>query len=132
MSIFGVAMTNLSGQVEESRYLGMGIVQTGTFAGRDQDTIGFAINDQRFSDLAIQRMNAARVAAGGRADIRRHQYMMEPAYGLQVNPAIRLSPNLQYILHPDQTGAPDRTRNIRNVFILGFKFTVDAMQLLFR
>ena len=123
-------MTNLSGQVEESRYLGMGIVQTGTFAGRDQDTIGFAINDQRFSDLAIQRMNTARVAAGGRADIRRHQYMMELAYGLQVNPAIRLSPNLQYILHPDQTGAPDRTRNIRNAFILGFKFTVDAMQLL--
>jgi len=132
LSIFGVAMTNLSGQVEESRYLGMGIVQTGTFAGRDQDTIGFAINDQRFSDLAMQRMSAARVAAGGRADIRRHQYMMELAYGFQVNPAIRLSPNLQYILHPDQTGAPDRTRNIRNAFILGFKFTVDAMQLLFR
>lgn len=132
LSIFGVAMTNLSGRVEESRYLGIGIVQTGTFARRDQDTFGFAINDQRFSDLAMQRMNAARVAAGGRADIRRHQYMMELAYGFQVNPAIRLSPNLQYILHPDQTGAPDRTRDIKDAFILGFKFTVDAMRLLGR
>ncbi|MEV5033857.1 carbohydrate porin [Sphingobium sp. LMC3-1-1.1] len=130
LSIFGVAMTNLSGRVEESRYLGMGIVQTGTFAGRDQDTIGFAINDQRFSDLAMQRMNAARVTSGGRADIRRHQYMMELAYGFQVNPAIRLSPNLQYILHPDQTGAPERRRNIKDAFILGFKFTLDAMRLL--
>ncbi|WP_375194306.1 carbohydrate porin [Sphingobium sp.] len=129
LSLFGVAMANLSGRVEESRYLGLGIVQTGTFAGRDTDTIGFAINDQRFSDLAMQRMNAARVAAGGRADIRRHQYMMELAYGLQLSPAIRLSPNVQYILHPDQTGAPDRTKNIRNAFILGFKFTVDAIKL---
>lgn len=130
LSLFGVAMANLSGQVEESRYLGVGLVQTGTFAGRDADTIGFAINDQRFSGLAMQRMNAARVAAGGRDDIRRHQYMMELAYGLQVNRAIRLSPNLQYVLHPDQTGAPDRSRNIRDAFVLGFKFTVDAMRLL--
>jgi len=75
-------------------------------------------------------MNAARVTSGGRADIRRHQYMMELAYGFQVNPAIRLSPNLQYILHPDQTGAPERRRNIKDAFILGFKFTLDAMRLL--
>lgn len=129
LSLFGVAMTNLSGRVEESRYLGIGIVQTGTFAGRDKDVIGFAINDQRFSDLAMRRMNAARVAAGGRADIRRHQYMMELTYGMQVSAAIRLSPNVQYILHPDQTGAPDRTKNIKDAFILGFKFTVDAMKL---
>ncbi|WP_313808760.1 carbohydrate porin [Sphingobium sp.] len=126
LSLFGVAMTNLSGRVEESHFLELGLVQTGTFAGRDKDTIGFMVNDQRFSDLAMERMRAA----GGQP--RRHQYMMELAYGAQINPAIRLSPNAQYILHPDQSGAPFRSKPTKDAFILGFKFTVDAMALLRR
>ncbi len=132
LSVFGVAMTNLSGRVEESRFFDFGVVQTGTFTGRDADTIGFMISDQRFSDLAMERMRAARVSAGGNADIHRHQYMMELAYGAQLGPAIRISPNVQYILHPDQTGAPFRTTDIKNALILGFKFTIDAPTLLAR
>ena len=130
LSVFGVAMTNLSGRVEESRFFDMGAVQTGTFAGRDADTIGFMISDQRFSDLAMERMRAARLSAGGNGNIHRHEYMMELAYGAQLGPAIRISPNIQYILHPDQTGAPFRTRNIKEALILGFKFTIDAPTLL--
>jgi len=130
LSLFGVAMTNLSGRVEESRYLELGLVQTGTFAGRDRDTLGFVVNDQRFSDLAMQRMRSARVFAGGTDGIARHQYMMELAYGAQVGPAIRLSPNVQYIVHPDQSSLPFRTRDIPDAWVLGFKFTVDANGLL--
>ena len=130
LSVFGVAMTNLSGRVEESRFLDFGVVQTGTFPGRDADTIGFMISDQRFSDLAMERMRAARASAGGDGKIQRHQYMMELAYGAQLGPAIRISPNVQYILHPDQTGAPFRTRDIRDALIVGFKFTIDAPTLL--
>lgn len=132
LSVFGVAMTNLSGRVEESRFFDLGVVQTGTFAGRDADTIGFMISDQRFSDLAMERMRAARIAAGGDGAIHRHQYMMELAYGAQLGPAIRLSPNVQYILHPDQTGAPFRVNGIKDALIFGFKFTVDAPALLSR
>ncbi|WP_404482459.1 carbohydrate porin [Novosphingobium sp. BL-52-GroH] len=132
LSLFGVAMTNLSGRVEESRYLELGLVQTGTFAGRDKDTIGFVLNDQRFSDLAMARMKAARVFAGGTDGIARHQYMIELAYGAQMGPAIRLSPNVQYIVHPDQSSVPFRTRDIPNAWVLGFKFTVDANALIGR
>lgn len=126
LSLFGVAMTNLSGRVELSHFLDFGIVLTGTFDGRDRDTIGFVISDQRFSDLAMERMRAAR----GNGDVNRHQYMMELAYGAQLTPAIRISPNIQYILHPDQSGAPQRTRDIPNALVLGFKFTIDAPTLL--
>ncbi|WP_206243771.1 carbohydrate porin [Novosphingobium terrae] len=130
LAVFGVAMANVSGQVEESWYLDAGIVQTGTFKGRDQDTIGFMINNQHFSDLAMQRMNALRVAVGGRPNVARDEVMMELAYGAQLGRAVRISPNLQYILHPDQTGAPLRATAIPNAFIVGFKFTVDATKLL--
>jgi len=132
LAVFGVAMANVSGQVEESWYLDGGIVQTGTFAGRDQDTIGFMVNNQHFSDLAIQRMNALRVAVGGRPDVRHDEIMMELAYGAQLGRAVRISPNVQYILHPDQTGAPLRATAIPNALIVGFKFNVDAMKLIGR
>jgi porin len=130
LSLFGVAMTNLSGRVEESHFLELGLLQTGTFRGRDADTIGFMINDQRFSDLAMDRMGAARGVVGGDRNISRHQYMMELAYGAQVTSAIRMSPNVQYIVDPDQTGAPFRAGKIPNAVVLGFKFTVDAPTLL--
>lgn len=130
LTLFGVAMANLSGRVEESHYLELGLLQTGTFKGRDADTLGFLINDQQFSDLAVERMRAARMAAGGDGDIHRHQYMMELAYGAQLNPAMRISPNIQYIVHPDQTGAPFRPRDIGNALVFGLKFTVDAPTLM--
>jgi len=132
LAVFGVAMANVSGEVEESHYFDLGVVQTGTFTGRDQDTIGFVINDQHFSDLAIARMNALRLAAGGRPDVRRDEFMMELAYGAQLGTAVRISPNVQYILHPDQTGAPQRATAIPNAIVVGFKFNVDAMKLLLR
>ncbi|WP_157218297.1 carbohydrate porin [Flavisphingomonas formosensis] len=130
LSVFGVAMQNLSGRVTETRFMELGLVQTGTFAGRDKDTIGFVINDQRFSDLALDAVRAARTSIGGSPHLPRHQYMMELAYGAQLGPAIRISPNLQYIVHPDQTGMPFRRTDIPNAFVVGFKFTVDAPTLL--
>jgi hypothetical protein len=66
------------------------------------------INDQHFSGLAIDRMNALRVAAGGRANSYHDEIMMELAYGAQLGRAMRISPNVQYIVHPDSTGAPLR------------------------
>lgn len=130
LAVFGVAMANVSGQVEESWYLDAGLVQTGTFKGRDQDTIGFMVNNQHFSDLAMQRMNALRVAVGGRPNVARDEIMMELAYGAQLGRGVRISPNVQYIVHPDQTGAPLRATAIPNALIVGFKFNVDAMKLL--
>ncbi|TVV75134.1 carbohydrate porin [Sphingomonas solaris] len=131
LTLFGVAMKNLSGRVIETRFLELGLLQTGTFRGRDRDTIGFMVNDQRFSDLALRGLRAARASVGARTDdLPRHQYMMELAYGAQIAPALRISPNVQYIVNPDQLGDPFRRRNARDALVLGFKFTVDAPTLL--
>ena len=97
----------------------------GTFPSRDKDTIGFVVNDQHFTNIALDAIRAARVSAGGTPDIPTHETMMELAYGAQLTPALRISPNLQYILHPDQMSVPFRTSDIPNAFIIGFKFTLD-------
>jgi porin len=129
LTLIGVAMANISGHVTEDRFFELALLQTGTFPGRDLDTLGFAINDQQFSGLALERVAAARAAAGGGGGMARHEIMMELAYGAQLTPAIRISPNLQYIVGPDQLAEPFRAKPIPNAFVVGFKFTVDTAKL---
>jgi porin len=125
LTLFGVAMTNTEGHVTEKQYYELGLLQTGTFPGRDLDTLGFLINDQEFSNLALERIELA----SGRTNIPRREVMMELAYGVQVNNAIRISPNLQYIINPDQQAEPSRPENIPDAFVIGVKFTVDFLSL---
>lgn len=127
LSVFGVAMAGTSGHLAERSFFDLGIVRTGTFRGRDQDTIGFVISHQVFTGEALQAIRAARLHAGGDGDIPRSQTMMELAYGAQITPQLRVSPNLQYIHNPDQTSVPFRTQDIKDAFVVGFKFTFDPM-----
>lgn len=129
LTLFGVFMTRTTGRVQENQFYEVGLLQTGTFAGRDEDTLGFLVNDQEFSDLALSGIRAASQSAGGDGAIPKREIMMELAYGAQVTPSIRLSPNLQYIVNPDQFAEPYRTKTIPDAFVVGFKFTVDLARL---
>jgi porin len=129
LAVFGVAMTKLFGQVNENQYYELGTVQTGTFAGRPADTIGFVVNDQEFSNLFVDNIATARESVGGGGGIPRREIMMELNYGAQVTPYLRMMPNLQYIVNPDQSGEPFRKTNIPNAFVVGLKFVVDLGRL---
>jgi porin len=128
LSVFGVAMVNVSGRVSETSFLGLGFLQTGTFKGRDADTLGFVVTEQRLSDLTLEGIRAARMKAGGSPRLPRHEYMMELGYGIQLNRATRIEPNLQYILHPDQAAEPSRMRDIPNALVIGMKMNVDLLE----
>jgi porin len=54
---------------------------------------------------------------------------MELNYGAQLTPWLTAKPNLQYIINPDQSAEPTRTKNIPNAFVIGLKFTVDLAKL---
>jgi porin len=130
LSVFGVAMKGTSGRQIEDYFLELGAVQTGTFADRPYDTVGFVINTQKFSSLGLANIRLARAALGlGSGNVPTQQVMMELNYGIQVTPAIRVTPNLQYILNPDQTRFPLRPRNIPDVFVIGAKLSVDLFTL---
>ena len=125
LSVFGVFMQNVSGRTQEDQFFAGGLLQTGTFAGRDQDTIGLLIDDQRFSQLFLNNIIAARTSVGGSAAIPRNQIMMELNYGYQFSSSVRITPNLQGIINPDQNAEPFRTKNIRDAFVIGCKATID-------
>jgi porin len=129
LSVFGVFMTKLSGQVAENQFYELGAVQTGTFAGRPNDTIGLMANDQEFSSQFVDNIALARQSEGASGNIPRREIMMELNYGAQVTPTLIVMPNVQYIVDPDQSAEPFRPKSIPNAFVVGVKFVVDIGKL---
>jgi porin len=126
LRFFGLVMAKVSGRVIEDRFLQFGLLQTGTFPGRRTDSVAFVINDQTFSRLALTNIREARASVGDTREVPRHQIMMELAYGIHVTASIRVSPNIHYIINPDQLTDPFRTRDIGDVLAIGLRFTVEV------
>lgn len=132
LTIFGVALQHTSGRAGQEHSFELGALQLGTLPGRDRDTIGFMVNEKRYSPLFTNNILAAQALAGSHATVPREQVMFELNYGLEVNKAMRLLPNLQYVLNPDQSAEPFRPQRIRNAFVIGGQFVVDLTALDFR
>ena len=125
LSLFGAGFLSTSGRQSQDHSFELGLLQLGTLPGRDRDTIGFAVNEKRYSGLYIDNILLQRIPAGGSPYLSREQVMFELNYGYEVNNAIRLLPNLQYVLNPDQGAEPTRPTSIPNAFVIGGRLTVD-------
>lgn len=129
LSVFGVALQHASGRAEQEHSFEFGMLQLGTLPGRDHDTIGFMVNEKRYSSLFVDNILAAHALNGSKASVPREEVMFELNYGLQVDKAVRLLPNVQYVLNPDQSAEPLRPQRIRNAFVIGGQFVVDLTAL---
>ncbi|MDB5460143.1 MAG: carbohydrate porin [Caulobacteraceae bacterium] len=127
LTLFGVAMTRTSGQPIEDRFLELGLVQRGTFAGRDGDTVGFVVNRQTFSAAALENLRLIRGGAGGSPPA--DETMMELSYGVQATRDIRVQPNLAYIVNPDPFTQPGQLRNAPNALVVGLRLDVNLADL---
>jgi porin len=83
------------------------------------------VNDQEFSNLFIDNIALARESEGATGHIPHQEIMMELNYDAAVTPAVKIMPNLQYIIDPDQSAEPFRTKSIPNAFVVGVKFVID-------
>ena len=125
ITLFGVALVDTSGRVKETASAEFGLLQLGTFSGRDHDTFGFSVSEQRFSRLFVANMLAIQALSHDRASVPRDELMLELNYGLQMTPAFRLTPNLQYVVNADQVAEPANDRRARNAFVVGAKLAID-------
>ncbi len=125
LTLFGVFMGATSGQPIMSQYYELGLLQQGTFEGRDADTLGFVVNVEQWSNYALDNVRLARAAVGSFTAPRPYMVMMELNYGWQITPAVQISPNLQAIVNPDNFNEPTRPNNIPTAFIIGCKLNVD-------
>ncbi|WP_443478891.1 carbohydrate porin [Novosphingobium aerophilum] len=115
LSIFGQFTANpaISGQI--TRWYAAGLVKTGTFRGRDADSIalGFthAVVDPRLRRAHVE----ANRLPGGYAALPAGETAIELSYGLQLRRWLSLRPDIQYIIEPGAFGF----RNTPNALALG-------------
>lgn len=130
LTLFGVAIKSTGGRQTNDYFLEGGAVLTGTFRNRPYDSIGFVASTQKFSSLGIGNVRAARASLGlNPRDPATHQVMLELNYGIQLNPAMRLTPNVQYIVNPDNTRNPFQRKATPDAFVIGTKLSVDLFTL---
>ncbi|MCJ2139603.1 carbohydrate porin [Methylobacterium sp. E-066] len=130
LTLFGVALGATGGRQTQDFFLEGGAVLTGTFPGRPYDTLGAVFVMEKLSSLGAANIRAARASYGlSSRNVETLQTILELSYGIQLTPAVRLMPNLQYVIDPDQTRFPFRPKPIPNAFVVGAKLSVDLFTL---
>ena len=130
LTAFGVATQGTGGRQLIDYQFTFGLLETGLFESRPYDTIGLVASTQRYSGVGLANVRAGRAAQGlSTSNIARNQTFLELNYGLQLSPAARLTPNLQYIIDPDQLRYPYRQKPIPDTLVIGTKLSVDLFTM---
>lgn len=94
-----------------SGYIGVGAVQTGTFASRPDDRLGFAMAHAIIGPPAVETLGISRAETS-----------LEASYQLKLSDRVAIQPDVQYIIHP--AGVADAPNSLglglRLVFSTGF------------
>lgn len=103
----GTAMLEYIGQ--------LGLLLRGTFAGRDDDSIGLAVSYSKVSSTLAAAQNAANAGAPGSVGVQSAETTIELNYRAQVTPWFSLMPNVQYVIRPNGV------TTIPNALVLGLQ-----------
>lgn len=130
ITLFGLGMVGTGGQQTQSYFAEGGALWTGIIPSRPYDTLGFDVTDQHYSTLGLFNLRTFAAANGiNPAEFKSDQFMLELNYGIQLDPGLRVLPQIQYIVNPTQPAAPYLTRPIPNTLVFGFKFSADLLTL---
>jgi porin len=95
-----------------------GLVKQGTFPGRDNDSIAFAVAQSLVSNSLVNAQNQANITDPGSVAVQSYEMDLELNYRAQVAPWATLMPNLQFVVRPGGvTSTP-------NAFVLGLQAAV--------
>ncbi|MEE7559053.1 carbohydrate porin, partial [Xanthomonas sp. Kuri4-2] len=129
LALFGRYFINTGNVASIKYFAAAGLVKTGTFAGRDEDTFAVFVSDTHFDPEQIAYLRDRRLRHGGSGSPDSDEFIAEISYGYALRPGIRLMPNLQYVVNPDPIYAPTRTTDIPDVLIVGLRVDVHFAQL---
>lgn len=130
LALFARYYVNTGNDAPIDYFASAGFVKTGTFAGRDRDTLAMFVSNTHFSDSQQAYLRDRRIRNGGTGTPDNNEIIAELSYGWAVHRGIRLMPNLQYIVHPDPIYAPTRTTDIPDALVVGLRVDVHFAQLL--
>jgi porin len=108
----------------------VGAVLTGTFPGREDDTLQMFISDTRFDRQEIDYLRDLRRLAGGYGAPHANEYISEFGYGISVYRGLRVLPNIQYIINPDPIYATKHKSDIPNALVVGLRVDIHVAEML--
>lgn len=104
----------------------LGTVVTGPFASRPEDTFGIVGSYIRLGDRQVDFLQASRRAAGGTDPVRNAEGIFEVNYGFKLSRGIKVNPNVQYVVNPDNILKPNAVRQSRNILAFGMRISIEA------
>ncbi|MPT47957.1 MAG: carbohydrate porin [Sphingobium sp.] len=114
LSVMGAFTVNPRAAAQITRWYTIGLIQTGTFAGRDADTLGLGIVRAKLNPRIHAAYNGATDLAV-MASLPSGETAIELSYGVQVNRWLLIRPDAQYIVNPGAFS----NRPIRDALALG-------------
>jgi len=102
LAVFGQFTANPRASAQITRWHGAGLVKTGTFAGRDADTVALGIAHAQVNPRLRSAHVAANPVEGGYASLPAGESVVELSYGWQLRRWLGVRADVQYIV---DTGA---------------------------
>ena len=119
LNVFGGVVQPLELQETIRRQVFGGAVLTGTFAGRPRDTIGFSTTYLQLTPREVEFLRDARLRAGGVGVNDSNEFAFELNYGIEIVPHLKLMPNVQYVVNPDNSAIPRTPVLPKNLLTFG-------------
>lgn len=129
LALFGRLFVNAGASATIDWFASAGLVKTGTFARRDNDTLDLLISNTHFNAGEIEYLRDLRARAGGRGAPNRNEIVGELNYGFAAAPGVRLLPNIQFEINPDPINAPRSRKDIPTAIVVGLRLDVRLAQL---
>lgn len=108
----------------------IGALYFGAIPGRPDDNAAFQITGLHYTKDLLKTLFQERLAEGGSEFPQSSMTMAELNYSVRPTPWLTITPNLQYVWHPDGLGALTYpTANLRNALVIGTQLEIDFDKL---
>ncbi|WP_256869390.1 carbohydrate porin [Sphingobium lactosutens] len=115
LSLFGQFTANPQVSAQITRWYAAGLVKTGTFHGRDGDTIALGLVHTQVDPRLRRAYVEAQSIPGGYTTLPSGETAIELNYGLQARRWLNIRPDIQYIIEPGAFGF----RSTKNALAIG-------------
>jgi porin len=102
-----------------------GVIVTGPFAARPRDTLGLVGSYIKIGGRQVHYLQASRIASGGTDRVRRGEAIFELNYGMAIGRNVRISPNIQYVVNPDNFLQPRASKQSGDILAFGMRISLD-------
>lgn len=120
LSVFGQFTANPRASAQITRWYAAGLVKTGTFAGRDADTLALGLVHAQVNPRLRESAAVVNADDGGYASLPAGESVVELSYGWQPRRWLGVRADLQYIVEPGAFAY----RSTRNALALGSQLKI--------